>query len=70
MRLNPLHWRRFVHMFGRLTPGAICLIFLAGGIVLHHVGWPIMVWLVRLKSSDGGPAQQPVRYRYSASLPG
>jgi ABC-2 type transport system permease protein len=49
-----LNWRRFLDMFGRLTPGATWAACIAGGIVLHLLAWPIVVWLVRLKLGSGG----------------
>jgi ABC-2 type transport system permease protein len=49
-----LNWRRFLGMFGRLTPGATLAVCFAGGIVLHLLAWPIVVWLVRLKLGSGG----------------
>ena len=38
-----LNWRRFLDMFGRLSPGAIWAACLAGIVVLHLLAWPIAV---------------------------
>jgi ABC-2 type transport system permease protein len=48
-----LNWRRFRDMFGRLTPAAMLAVCLAGGIVLHLLAWPIVVWL-KIESGRGG----------------
>lgn len=48
-----LNWRRFRDMFGRLTPVATGAVCLAGGIVLHLLAWPIVVWL-KIESGRGG----------------
>ncbi len=48
-----LSWRRFLDMFGRLSPLATWGICLGGIIVLHLVAWRIMVLLPRLKPELG-----------------
>ena len=48
-----LNWRRFLDMFGRLTPRATWAICIAGGIVLHLLAWPIVAWLIQLKPANG-----------------
>ena len=36
-----LNWRRFMEMFGRLTPRATWVVLAGGPIVLHLVAWPV-----------------------------
>jgi ABC-2 type transport system permease protein len=48
-----LSWRRFLDMFGRLSPLMMWGICLGGIIVLHLVAWRIMVLLPRLKPELG-----------------
>jgi ABC-2 type transport system permease protein len=53
-----LNWRRFLDMFGRLTPIATWAVCVAGLIVVHLIAWRIMVFLPRLKPEldSAGPA--------------
>ena len=48
-----LNWRRFLDMFGRLTPVATWAVCIAGVVILHLLAWPIVLWLVRLKLGSG-----------------
>jgi ABC-2 type transport system permease protein len=49
-----LNWRRFMDMFGRLTPAATWAAFACGLVVLHLLSWPVAAWFIRLKHSSGG----------------
>jgi ABC-2 type transport system permease protein len=53
-----LNWRRFLDMFGRLSPVATWTVCIAGLIVVHLIAWRIMVLLPRLKPEldSAGPA--------------
>ena len=53
-----LNWRRFLDMFGRLTPVATWAVCIAGLVVVHLIAWRIMVFLPRLKPEleSAGPA--------------
>lgn len=49
-----LSWRRFLDVFGRLSPAATGAVCLAGVVVMHLLAWPVALWLVRLQRESGG----------------
>jgi len=48
-----LNWRRFADMLGGLGAFGLTGLFVGGGIALHLVGWPAVLWLDPLVHGDG-----------------
>ena len=48
-----LNWRRFADMLGGLGAIGLMGLFIGGGIVLHLVAWPAVLWLDPLVHREG-----------------